>query len=185
MTFVRGSVPSLKGVPFGIEGDAAAISIARRIVRDLGGEAFDLTKQDKVAYHAWGGFASPLLVALLVAAEHVAGIAGFSPGDARRKMLPIMRQTISNYAKLGPAGAFSGPLVRGDAAVVREHLRILQKSPVARDVYVALAQAALQAIPVRNKKELGKLIALGAARVTTPGRSSSRRPARGTIIRRS
>ena len=184
MTFVRGSVPSLKGVPFGIEGDAAAISIARRIVRDLGGEAFDLTKQDKVAYHAWGGFASPLLVALLVAAEHVAGIAGFSPGDARRKMLPIMRQTISNYAKLGPAGAFSGPLVRGDAAVVREHLRILQKSPVARDVYVALAQSALQAISVRNKKELEKLIGSGPASVTTPGRNSGRRPGRGTIILR-
>src|SRR5436305_14409595 len=158
---------------------------SRRSVRDVGRQACYLTKQDKVAYHAWGGFASPLLVALLVAAEHVAGIAGFSSGDARRKMLPIMRQTISNYAKLGPAGAFSGPLVRGDAAVVREHLRILQKSPVARDVYVALAQAALQAISVRNKKELEKLNGSGPASVTTPGRNSGRRPGRGTVIRRS
>jgi len=185
MTFVLGSIPPLKHVPFAIEGDAAAIRIARRIVRDLRGNSFHLNKDNKAAYHAWGGFASPLLVALLVTAEHVAGMAGFSSGDARRKMLPIVRQTISNYEKLGPAGAFSGPLVRGDAAVVREHLRILQKAPVARDVYVALAQAALQAIPVQNKKELEKLIGSGAARVTTPGKSSGRRPARGTIIRRS
>jgi predicted short-subunit dehydrogenase-like oxidoreductase (DUF2520 family) len=163
MTFVRESVPSLKRVPFAVEGDAAAIRIARRIVRDLGGNSFHLNKENKAAYHAWGGFASPLFIALLVTAEHVAGIAGFSSGDARRKMLPIVRQTISNYEKLGPAGAFSGPLVRGDAAVVHEHLRILQKVPVARDVYVSLARAALQAIPVRNKKELEKLI--GRARL--------------------
>ena len=184
MTFVPASVPSLKGVPFALEGDAAAISIARRIVRDLSGNSFHLNKQDKAAYHAWGGFASPLLIALLVTAEHVAGMAGFSPGDARRKMLPIVRQTLSNYEKFGPAGALSGPLVRGDAAVVREHLRILQKSPVARDVYVALAQSALQTISVRNKKELEKLIRSGPASVTTPGRNSGRRPGRGTIILR-
>jgi len=184
MTFVLGSIPPLKHVPFAIEGDAAAIRIARRIVRDLRGNSFHLNKDNKAAYHAWGGFASPLLVPLLVTAEHVAGMAGFSSGDARRKMLPIVRQTISNYEKLGPAGAFSGPLVRGDAAVVREHLRILQKAPVARDVYVALAQAALQAIPVQNKKELEKLIGSGAATVTSPEKSSGRRPGRGTIIRR-
>jgi predicted short-subunit dehydrogenase-like oxidoreductase (DUF2520 family) len=153
-------------------------------VRDLSGNSFHLNKQDKAAYHAWGGFASPLLIALLVTAVHVAGMAGFSPGDARRKMLPIVRQTLSNYEKFGPAGALSGPLVRGDAAVVREHLRILQKSPVARDVYVALAQSALQAISVRNKKELEKLIGSGPASVTTPGRNSGRRPGRGTIILR-
>jgi predicted short-subunit dehydrogenase-like oxidoreductase (DUF2520 family) len=185
MTFVRGSVPSLKGVPFAIEGDATAISISRRIVRDLGGNSFHLNKDNKAAYHAWGGFASPLLVALLATAEQVGGMAGFSSEDARKRMLPIVRQTILNYAKLGPAGAFSGPLVRGDVAVVREHLRVLRKSPVARDVYIALAQAALQAIPVQNKKELEKLIGQGPASVATPGKISSRRPAHGTIIRRS
>src|SRR5207237_9074698 len=61
MTFVRGSVPSLKGVPFGIEGDAAPISIARRIVRDLGGGRFGLAEHANAAYPALGGFASPLL----------------------------------------------------------------------------------------------------------------------------
>src|SRR5436305_13705522 len=158
---------------------------SRRSVRDVGRQACYLTKQDKVAYHAWGGFASPLLVALLVAAEHVAGIAGFSPGDARRKMLPIMRQTISNYAKLGPAGAFSGPLVRGDAAVVGEHLRVLRKVPVAREVYVALARAALQTIPVQYKKELAKVIELGTTKAASPGKRARTRPARSATIRQS
>ena len=59
--------------------------------------------------------------------EQVARAAGLSKVEARRKMLPIVRQTLANYVKLGPAGAFSGPIVRGDAEVVLGHLKELKK----------------------------------------------------------
>ena len=160
MTFVSGSIPSLKGVPFAVEGDATAVKAARRIVRDLGGKAFTIRKQHKTAYHAWGAFASPLLVAALVMAEQLARKAGLSAVEAREKMLPIVRQTIANYEALGPAGAFSGPIVRGDAEIVRQHLRILKKVPEARDVYLALARAALRYLPVRNRATLKKALEL-------------------------
>jgi predicted short-subunit dehydrogenase-like oxidoreductase (DUF2520 family) len=158
MTFVRGAIPSLEGVPFAVEGDAAAARVGRRIARDLGGQAFTIRKQNKVAYHAWGTFASPLLVALLVTAEQVARQAGLSAVEARRNMLPIVRQTVENYAKLGPAGAFSGPIVRGDAAVVRQHLRVLEKVQGAREVYVALARAALRHLPALERRQLKKVL---------------------------
>lgn len=158
MTFVRGAIPSLEGVPFGVEGDAAAVRAARAIVSRLGGQVFVVPKNKKAAYHAWGTFTSPLLVAMLVTLEQVARAAGFSKAEGRRSMLPIVRQTIANYAKMGPAGAFSGPLVRGDAAIVRRHLRVLQKVPGSREVYVALARAALRHLPVRNRKELERAL---------------------------
>jgi predicted short-subunit dehydrogenase-like oxidoreductase (DUF2520 family) len=158
MTFVSGSIPSLKGVPFAVEGDAMALRVARRIVRDLDGEAFTIRKQHKAAYHAWGAFASPLLVATLVTAERVARSAGLSAVQARKRMLPIVKQTIANYGALGPPGAFSGPIVRGDAETVRKHLRVLTKVPEARDVYLALARAALRHLPARNRKEIEKVL---------------------------
>jgi predicted short-subunit dehydrogenase-like oxidoreductase (DUF2520 family) len=158
MTFVQGSVPSLRGVPFALEGDPSGLRVARRIVRDLGAEAFSISRNRKMAYHAWGAFASPLLIALLVTAEKVARAAGLSNPAARRKMLPIVQQTLANYAKLGPAGAFSGPIVRGDAQVVRQHLRELKKVPQARSVYLALARAGLRYLPARNRRELEKLL---------------------------
>jgi len=158
MTFVHRSSPSMRGVPFGVEGDARALRVARQIVRDLCGEVFTIPKPKKPAYHAWGTFASPLLVALLVTAEHVAQTISFSGSAARRKMLPILCQTLENYAKLGPAGAFSGPIVRGDAAIVRQHLRVLREVPEARKVYKALAHAALRYLPARNRKELQKIL---------------------------
>jgi predicted short-subunit dehydrogenase-like oxidoreductase (DUF2520 family) len=154
MTFVRGTAPSLKSVPFALEGDAGALRVARRIVRDLGGESSKIRAKDKVAYHAWGAFASPLLVALLVGAEQVARRAGLTVADARKKMLPILRQTIENYGRLGPAGAFSGPLVRGDAEVVRKHLQVLKRIREAKDVYLALARTAARHLPVRQRRKL-------------------------------
>jgi len=160
MTFVHGSMPSLSGVPFAVEGDAAAVRVARRIVRDLRGKAFTIRKQHKAAYHAWGAFTSPLLVATLVTGERVARTAGLSAAEARKKMLPIVRQTIANYQALGPAGAFSGPIVRGDAEIVRKHLRILKKVPEARGVYLALARAALRYLPARNRATLKKTLEL-------------------------
>ena len=158
MTFVSRSEPELRGVPFGIEGDPAAVRLARQVVRRLGGEAFPVAREKKAAYHAWGGFTSPLLVSLLMTAERAASAAGFSPVKARRWAIPILRQTLANYERLGPADAFSGPLVRGDAEVVEKHLQELEKLPVARAVYVALAKAALEGLPVRNRKQLERLL---------------------------
>jgi predicted short-subunit dehydrogenase-like oxidoreductase (DUF2520 family) len=154
MTFVRGTVPSLRDVPFALEGDVEAARVARQIVRDLGGETFRIRAKDKVAYHAWGAFASPLLVALLVSAEQVACAAGLKAKEARKKMLPILKQTIENYGRFGSAGAFSGPLVRGDAEIVRRHLQVLKKIPEAKEVYLALARTAVRHLPVRQRRKL-------------------------------
>lgn len=158
MTFVHNSTPPLKSVPFAVEGDAPALRAAQKIVRNLGGEVFTIRQQNKAAYHAWGAFASPLLVALLATAEQLARTAGLSAAEARKKMLPIVRQTITNYEALGPADAFSGPIVRGDADILRKHLRILRKLPEAKGAYLALARAALKYLPARNKKEVNNLL---------------------------
>ena len=151
MTFVRGSRPLLADVSFAVEGDAIALRVVRRIVKELGGRTYIIRKEDKAAYHAWGTFASPLLTALLVTAEQVAALAGIKEKDVRQRMMPILRQTLANYATLGAAGAFSGPIVRGDADTIQRHLRVLSETPEMRDVYWALARAAVQYLPGKNK----------------------------------
>jgi predicted short-subunit dehydrogenase-like oxidoreductase (DUF2520 family) len=158
MTFIQNAVPELKGVPFALEGNASARLKAQRIVRDLGGAPFLISKQHKPAYHAWGSLVSPLLVALLTAAEGVAKEAGQSPAIARKKMLPIVKQTIANYETLGPAAAFTGPIARGDTAVIRKHLNALRRQPEVAGVYRALTYMALKGLPIKNKSELRKAL---------------------------
>lgn len=158
MTFVRGSQPSLAEVPFAIEGDSTAVRSARSIVRQLGGKPHAIGKKEKNAYHAWGTFASPLLTALLATAEEVAMLAGVPPKQARQRMLPILLQTVRNYGEFGAAGGFSGPIVRGDVATVRRHLQVLRRSRVPREVYAALAGAALEYLPAKSRRSLKRLL---------------------------
>lgn len=158
MTFVRDSQPSLLGVPFAIEGNVLAVRAARRIVRDLGGHAYSITMNDKAAYHAWGTFASPLLTALLATTEQVAHAAGVGKKAATRRIIPILLQTLANYASFGAAGAFSGPIVRGDVETVGRHLRVLRGVPRAREVYASLARASLEYLPGKHKSSIKRIL---------------------------
>lgn len=153
-----GSRPSLAGVPFAIEGDTAAVRASRAIVKKLRGKAYAIRRQDKVAYHAWGTFASPLLTALLATTEHVAAAAGVNRREAKQRMLPILQQTLANYAALDAAGAFSGPIVRGDVETIRRHMRALRKISVAAEAYAALAKAAVRYLPGKRKRLVRELL---------------------------
>lgn len=158
MTFVRGSRPSLSGVPFAIEGDARAVRIARALVRDLGGHPFLILKQHKPVYHAWGTFVSPLLTALLTAGETVAVAAGIKRAAARKWVTPILNQTIANYARLGPQRSLSGPIPRGDIATIQKHLKVLGGIEGAREIYVALTRAALGGLSPKDRRELRRIL---------------------------
>ncbi len=154
MTFVRRSMPTLAGVTFGVEGDPQAVRLATKVVRDLGGITVPIKKQNKVLYHAFGTFASPMVIALMAALEQVGKAAGVKTLRLRDMAGPLLQQTLSNYLKHGAAAAFSGPLVRGDVATVRRHLAALQGSPQAREAYISLARAAIKLLPVKNKSDI-------------------------------
>lgn len=151
MTFVSGSAPRLEHVSFALEGDNRAVHLAQKMVHDVGGRAIPIEVSAKAVYHAWGAFTSPLFIALLVTAEQVAAQAGISLKSARRRMRPILEQTLRNYSQLGPEKAFTGPLVRGDVETIRKHMSALRSVPEALAVYKALAKSSLKHLPIANR----------------------------------
>lgn len=158
MTFVAKSAPTFEGVPFGIEGDSAALRLARRIIKDLGGTAVTIRKENKALYHAFDVFASPLLIALMAALEDVGLAAGIPEKKLRVMAGPLLRQTLDNYLRHGAAAAFSGPFVRGDVEVIRRHMDVLHQGPAAREAYLALARVVVKSLPVKNRAALAKLL---------------------------
>jgi predicted short-subunit dehydrogenase-like oxidoreductase (DUF2520 family) len=158
MTFVPAVTPSLKGVGFAIEGDEAAVRTGRKIIAALGAHSYRIARKDKVLYHAWATFASPLLTILLEVGERVAQAAHVSQEQARRRSAPILRQTIDNYVRQGAARGFSGPIVRGDVATIRRHLQAIRRVPGAREVYVTLAKAAVKTLPVHDRAKVKRLL---------------------------
>ena len=158
MTFVPGTTPTMKNVPFAVEGDREAVRVAREVAARLGAKVFTIRKSNKVLYHALGSFSSPMIVATLVTAERVGRGAGLSREQSRAIMGPILEQTLANYRKAGPAAAFSGPIKRGDLETVRRHLQHLSRVPEAREVYRALVRSALRGLPAKNVREIFKLL---------------------------
>ncbi len=144
----------MRGVAFAVEGDPVATRLGKRIVEAWGGTTYAINKRNKVLYHAFGSFASPLVIALMASLERVAKAAGIRPENIKTMMVPLLWQTLRNYLQHDAGAAFSGPLARGDVAAVRRHLEELKAVPEARAVYVALASAALKNLPVKNRKAM-------------------------------
>ena len=167
----------MKNVAFGVEGDAAAVRIAKRIVRDLGGVPIEIRKEDKVLYHVFGAFASPMLIALMAVLEEVGVAAGFERKKLGSIAGPLLRQTLENHLERGAVLAFTGPFVRGDADVIKSHLNALKKMPQARDVYLALSRAAIEKLPVKNRDAVKR--AIGTRNASTPRRGKAARRIKG------
>ena len=159
MTFVSISKPELEGVPFALEGDSRALVTIGTTVRSIGGKPFRIAPELKPAYHLFGFFCSPALVALLAAAQRVGELAGFARRRRSRQLMePIVRQTIDNFFRSTPQQAFSGPLRRGDIATLRKHLDVLRKQPELLAIYKSLAGISLKQLPVTNADALRNLL---------------------------
>ena len=98
----------------------------------LGLSPFDLADECRVIYHAGAVFASNYLVTLHRAAVRALAAAG-APAEA---LVPLMRRTIENGFEL------TGPIARGDRAVVESHLAALRRDlPDLEPLYRTLAEA--------------------------------------------
>ena len=91
-----------------------ALDFASEIAHALGMRPVEIAEADRAAYHAAASIASNFLVTLEAAAERVAGAAGVE----RAQLVPLVRATVENWARLGPERALTGPVARGDEATV-------------------------------------------------------------------
>lgn len=160
MTFVTSSRADMSGVPFAIEGSPKASALVASIVQQLGAQPFPIAKEKKPAYHAFGFFSSPAIVALLSAAIDVGKLAGLDATRARALMEPIVQQTIENCFSSSPQQAFSGPVRRGDLETIRKHLAVLRHAPNLLEVYRSLVRVALSDLPSAKTEQIEVLIKL-------------------------
>jgi predicted short-subunit dehydrogenase-like oxidoreductase (DUF2520 family) len=121
--------PPLEGKVFAIEGDTAAVRKARQMARALGGAPLQINGDKKPLYHAAAAMAAGHVLALVEAAAHLLMSVGMNRREAVRALLPLTRQVLQNFERLGPRAAWTGPLARGDYGVVEAHTKALQDVP--------------------------------------------------------
>jgi predicted short-subunit dehydrogenase-like oxidoreductase (DUF2520 family) len=150
---VPSSSASLTGAFAAIEGDPTASRMLTRLARDAGLTSFRLPPGRRALYHAAAAMASNGLVALADEATALLGACGLPRRGALQALGPLMRSALAGLEREGLPRALTGPIARGDAAVVEAHLQALAKSPspTAPLLYRALALAL-----VRVSGELGR-----------------------------
>ena len=142
-TFNGVTVPPLEGKVFAIEGDPMAVRTARKIARALGAAPSQIDARNKPLYHAAGALAAGHTLVVVEAAIQLLMSLGMKRTEAMRALLPMTKQVLQNYERLGPRAAWTGPLARGDYEVVAKHLNVLQQySQEYRDAYDALNRLA-------------------------------------------
>lgn len=124
---VKEAVKNLLGSYFCIEGDDAALSVAREIVTVLKGKEITLKVNKKALYHAGAVAASNFLVATVGFGLDLFKAAGIKRKDSLVALMPLIKGTVRNIETLGIPLALTGPVSRGDINVVKDHLKNISK----------------------------------------------------------
>jgi predicted short-subunit dehydrogenase-like oxidoreductase (DUF2520 family) len=156
-----GDTARLRGIAIGIEGDAELDAELRAICHELGATPLSLTGVDRARYHAAAVFASNFVVALHAAAARAFAQAGLTSDAARAALAPLTAATADAIARLPLERALTGPIARGDAGTVEQHLRALAPDPGLRTLYAQLGAALLElplSLPAERRAALEALL---------------------------
>src|SRR5260370_24458367 len=129
-TFSGVGIPAMDGRIFAIEGDPAAIRVARAITRALGGQPLLMAAPLKPLYHAAAAISAGHVLALQESAIRIFISLGMKRQEALKAALPLTRQVLENLEHIGARAAWTGPLARGDYSVIAMHEDALKPFPL-------------------------------------------------------
>jgi len=116
------------GINISVEGDKVAVVQGTKIIEALGGTPFTIPTSAKTLYHASAVVASNYLVTLTRFAIDLLKEAELSEARAYEILEPLILGTLSNIKGRGTGAALTGPVARGDAEIVAQHLEKIQKT---------------------------------------------------------
>ena len=132
-------IPPLAGKVFAIDGDIPAVRLARQLVRALDGLPVQIDPGKKAVYHAAASLAAGHVLAIEETSTRMLMSIGMKRSEAVRALLPLTRQVLENFERLGPRAAWTGPLSRGDYGVVDAHVNAMRNlRPQIGKAYTAL-----------------------------------------------
>ncbi len=116
----------LKGIYYGIDGEALSLRKAENLVVDLGGQAVEIPPELRAVYHATCVFASSYLMVLLNAISELARTLPLK-ASWTEVFGPLMTASMEQTIRLSAPRSLTGPIVRGDDATIDMHLRALSE----------------------------------------------------------
>jgi len=134
-------------------------STLQRMAAALGLTPIEVPESGRAAYHAGAVMGAGLLASLADAAVAALEHAGLDRARALDALLPLMRSALRAVELRGLEKALTGPVVRGDVAVVQSHLEALP--PELGSIYRLLSRRALRlttTLPAETRLALERLL---------------------------
>ncbi len=122
---VAAAVAAMPGTHCFIEGNAIASRALARLALEIAAVPVPIVAERKVFYHAAAVMACNYVTALIDAALATGEKAGIERATFLQALAPMIRSTVENVIALGPEGALTGPIARGDAGTVQRHSQAL------------------------------------------------------------
>lgn len=134
------SATRFPGTWVGIEGDADAVPMVTELFEVLGARTFPIASEAKVLYHAAAVVTNNFTTVLQAIALEAWDAAGVPAEVARQLNASLLKSTLENVERFGPAEALTGPAARGDREVVAAQGRAVAGwHPEAGEVYRLLS----------------------------------------------
>jgi len=148
-TFAEATGENLSGSTFALEAEEPLLSSLKEIALALGGNYVVVSSEDRALYHITGVLASNYVVTLMGLADEIWRRLGLSASGVD-SLLPLMRGTVENLARIGLPDALTGPIARGDVGTIQKHLQALKlRMPELASIYSELG---LNTIPISLEK---------------------------------
>lgn len=141
------ALADLPGTYFSLEGDKGErLAPVEDLLARMGNPFFVLAPEHKSLYHLSACILSNYLVTLMDSGLAALKIAGIDPQQGFKAMQPLIEGTLANIGKLGPEQALTGPIARGDAGTIAQHLESLDSASLEniRSVYMFMGLRTLE-----------------------------------------
>ncbi len=133
-----------------LEGDGQALTLIEAALQAVAAQTVRIEAEHKLVYHAAAVMASNYLVTLMDTVLATYQAAGIPLEMAQAMAAPLARLSLENVFSLGAERALTGPIARGDMALVQQQATALtQALPAAGALYQALI-APTQALAARR-----------------------------------
>lgn len=161
----------LRGAWVGVDGDADARATSRRLAGHVGARTIDIPAGGKPTYHAAAVFSANFPIVLAAIGAELMQSIGVPAKSAESAVHSLMTSALANATGKSPAEALTGPVVRGDAGMVRKHLEALAGDDRALGAYRRLSLAALR---IAKERGTDPVALVQIERALLPGKTVSR-----------
>lgn len=140
-TFSKGISVNFKEVPICIEAKQQPTEkVLYKLGESISHEVYSVNSEDRKVLHVSAVFACNFTNHMLSIAQDILEDRDIDFG----LLQPLIVETINKALSIGPAEAQTGPAIRGDTNIMKEHLKFLKYDPAYKKIYKLLSEHLIQ-----------------------------------------